>query len=98
MIYSISDLELNTDTSEVFRGVKKISLTKQEFKLLQLLLKRMGTELSREEILSHLWHAETKMKTRIVDVYVGYLRRKIDKGCELKLIRTIRGMGYMISD
>ena len=93
----VFDLRLNTETREVFRAQKKIYLTKQEFKLLQLLLENINKPVSRQQILKHIWHASGNMKTRIVDVYIGYLRNKIDHGFSKPLIKTLHGKGYMIA-
>ncbi|PIZ63959.1 hypothetical protein COY16_00535 [Candidatus Roizmanbacteria bacterium CG_4_10_14_0_2_um_filter_39_13] len=96
MIY-VADLRLDTDTREVSRASKSIHLTKQELKLLQFLMDHKDEPVSREQILSHIWHGAGTIKTRIVDVYIGYLRKKIDHGFEKKLINTLHGNGYMIS-
>ena len=98
MYISVSDLRFNTKTLELRRGQKTINLTKQELKLLHLLLVHKNTPVSRGEILEHIWHASVNMKTRIVDVYIGYLRKKIDHGFEKQLIKSVRGKGYTISE
>jgi len=97
MMFHVADLRFNTDTCEVTRASKPIHLTKQELKLLQFLLDHKNTSVSREQILSHIWHGAGTMKTRIVDVYIGYLRKKIDLDFDKKLINTIHGKGYMIT-
>ncbi|PIZ64375.1 hypothetical protein CO051_00875 [Candidatus Roizmanbacteria bacterium CG_4_9_14_0_2_um_filter_39_13] len=97
MMVHIADVRLNVQTHEVVRAKQSIYLTKQEFKLLQLLIDNKNTLVSREGILKHIWHASGSMKTRIVDVYIGYLRKKIDQNFEKKLIKTVHAKGYMIT-
>lgn len=95
-ILKVSDLTLNNQTIEVFRGDKKISLTPQEFKLLEYFMENQGIVLSRDMILNRIWLYSSDVDTRVVDVYVGYLRKKIDSGNKNKLIHSVRGFGYMI--
>ncbi len=94
----IGDLELDTKTLEVRRGEKKIPLTPQELKLLQYMMQNKGRILTRDMILNRLWLSAVDIETRIVDVYIGYLRKKIDKGFDQKLIHSVRGFGYMIKE
>lgn len=94
----IADLVLDTKTLEVTRGTKKIPLTPQELKLLQYMMQNKGRILTRDMILNRLWLSSVDIETRIVDVYIGYLRKKIDKGFDQKLIRSVRGFGYMIKE
>lgn len=93
-IIQLEDLTLNTSTLEVKRGEKDISLTAKEFKLLEYLMVNTGVVLSRETILDHIWLYSPDIETRVVDVYVGYLRKKIDEGFDRKLIQSVRGFGY----
>ncbi len=95
-ILQIEDLTLNTKTLEVKRADKKISLTAKEFKLLEYLMINSGAVLSRETILDHIWLYSPDIETRVVDVYIGYLRKKIDEGFDRKLIQSVRGFGYTI--
>lgn len=95
---TVGDLELNEKTFEVKRGGKKITLTPKEFRLLEYLMVNKGQVLSRDMILSRVWMYSPDMQTRAVDVYVGYLRKKIDSGFEKPLIHSIRGYGYMVKD
>jgi DNA-binding response OmpR family regulator len=95
---TIADLVLDTKTLEVHRGEKEIQLTPQELKLLQYMMQNKGRILTRDMILNRLWLSSVDIETRIVDVYIGYLRKKIDKGFEKKLIHSIRGFGYMIKE
>lgn len=94
----VGDLQLNTKTFEVKRGNKLIRLTPQEFKLLEYLMNNKGRILTREMILNRVWLYSPDIETRVVDVYMGYLRKKIDEGFKGKLLRSVRGFGYMIKD
>lgn len=95
---SIADLELDNKTLEITRSGKRIQLTPQEFKLLQFLISNKGKILTREMILSQIWHYSSDIETRVVDVYIGYLRKKIDKNRSKKLLHSIRGFGYVIKE
>lgn len=92
----IEDLTINSSSMEVKRGDREISLTAKEFKLLEYLMLNKGAVLSRETILDHVWLYSPEIDTRVVDVYIGYLRKKIDEGYEKKLIKSLRGFGYTI--
>ncbi len=94
----IADLELDDRTLEVKRANKNIQLTPQEFKLLKYLMSNKGRILTREMILSRIWLYSTDVETRVVDVYIGYLRKKIDSGFDKKLIHSARGFGYVIKE
>jgi len=96
-VLSLADLSLNQETYEVKRGDTHINLSPQEFKLLQYLLINQGKVLTRDMILSRLWHTNPDIETRVVDVYIGYLRKKIDF-TEPKLIHSIRGFGYVLKE
>ncbi|HEX8932493.1 MAG TPA: winged helix-turn-helix domain-containing protein, partial [Patescibacteria group bacterium] len=87
---------LNKAQLEVKRAGKIIKLTPQEFKLLEYLMLNQEQILTREAILSHIWQHTNGIKTRVVDVYMGYLRKKIDTDFSPKLIHSIRGFGYVI--
>lgn len=92
----IDDLRMNTKTMEVKRGKEIINLTPHEFKLLQYLLMNKGQVLSREMILNRVWQYTYDVDSRVVDVYIGYLRKKIDKNSKKPLITGLRGFGYSI--
>jgi two-component system OmpR family response regulator len=94
----VDDLELNDKTLEVIRDGQPISLTPQEFKLLQYLMNNKGQILTREMILNRIWMYSPDIETRVVDVYMGYLRKKIDKNFKKKLLHSVRGFGYMIKE
>lgn len=97
-VLSIGDLVVDTQSLEVRRNGKLIQLTPREYKLLHYLMINGGRVLTREMILSRIWMYSTDIETRVVDVYMGYLRRKIDGGNNQKLLKSIRGFGYMISE
>ena len=94
----IDDLELDTKTLEVKRSEVDIKLTPQEFKLLHYLMSNKNQVLTREMILNRIWVYSPDIETRVVDVYIGYLRKKIDSGFEKKLLHSVRGFGYVIKE
>src|SRR5258708_33406106 len=94
----VGDLELDNKTLEVKRAGKPIQLTPQEYKLLQYLMSNKGRILTREMILNRVWLYSPDIETRVVDVYMGYLRKKVDSEAEKKLIHSVRGFGYMIKE
>ncbi|ALM49661.1 transcriptional regulator [Flavobacterium psychrophilum] len=95
-VITIEDLEIDRLSKTVKRGDDVISLTAKEFKLLYYLAKNSGMILSREKILDNVWNINFDMNTNVVDVYINYLRKKIDKPYETKLIHTIKGLGYVV--
>ena len=94
----VSDLILDNQSLEVKRGDLEIQLTPQEFKLLHYLMSNKGRILTREMILNRVWLYSPDIETRVVDVYMGYLRKKVDSDFEKKLLHSVRGFGYMIKD
>jgi two-component system copper resistance phosphate regulon response regulator CusR len=92
----IQDLVLNRITRQVRRGGKRLELSPKEYSLLEYLMLHAGRTLSRSMIVERVWDQSFEGFTNIVDVYVGHLRRKVDEGFDMKLIRTVRGMGYCI--
>jgi DNA-binding response OmpR family regulator len=94
----IDGLYMNVRTRQVKRGSQSIELTTKEFDLLYYLSSRPGEVMSREQILSQVWGYEFFGDTNVVDVYIRYLRQKIDQGFPCKLIHTLRGVGYLIKD
>ena len=94
----VDDLELDNTNLEVKRAGKEIQLTPQEFKLLQYLMSNKGRILTRDMILNRVWLYSQDIETRVVDVYMGYLRKKIDNGYNKKLLHSVRGFGYLIKD
>lgn len=97
-ILKIADLELDPKKVEVKRGSKSITLTPQEFKLLEYLMNNKGIVLTRDMILNRIWLYSPDVESRVVDVYMGYLRKKIDVGFKKKLLHSIRGFGYTIKE
>jgi len=98
-ILKINDLTLNTTTYEVKREGKRIDLSSKEFSLLEFLLRHPNQILSKEQIINHVWDYESDILPNTVEVYIGYLRNKIDKPFNnLHLLHTIRGFGYKIGD
>lgn len=94
----VGDLLLDNKTLEVKRGDRQIQLTPQEFKLLQYLMSNSGRILTRDMILNRVWLYSPDIESRVVDVYMGYLRKKIDSDAKNKLLRSVRGFGYMIKE
>lgn len=92
----IADLCLNKETKLVTRSGQKIDLTAKEFSLLELLLSRQGKVISRSEIAEKIWEINFDTGTNVIDVYINFLRKKIDKGFSTKLIHTYIGMGYVL--
>jgi DNA-binding response OmpR family regulator len=97
-VLRISDLEVNTATREVRRGERGIELTAREYDLLEFMARNPRRVLSRELLLSRVWDQEYGVTTNLVDVYIGYLRKKVDGPEEAKLICTVRGAGYTLKE
>jgi DNA-binding response OmpR family regulator len=95
-VLRVADLEINTSTREVRREEREIELTTREYELLEYMAQNPRRVLSRDLLLSRVWDEELGLTTNVVDVYVGYLRRKVDAPGEEKLIRTVRGAGYAL--
>lgn len=95
-LIQIDDLEIDSRAKSVKRNGESIQLTAKEFKLLYYLASNAETILSREKILDNVWDINFDMNTNVVDVYINYLRNKIDKPFQNKLIHTIKGLGYII--
>jgi len=98
ILLSAGDLEMNSRTMIVKRGDHEINLTRKEFKLLEYMLNNQGRVLSRAEIAEHVWETAFDTGTNFVDVYINYLRKKIDKGFDKKLIHTRPGIGFILKD
>lgn len=94
----IDDLVLDPQAVRVTRNNKDIQLTPHEFKLLHYLLVNKGRVLTREMILNRVWKYSMDVDSRVVDVYVGYLRKKIDSNSKKKLISSVRGFGYIVKE
>lgn len=95
---TVGDLEVDCEKKLVYRGGKEIKLTSREFSILELLVRNKGIVLSREKIEEHILSYDYDGSSNIIDVYIRYLRRKIDDDFDVKLIQTIRGFGYVIRE
>jgi DNA-binding response OmpR family regulator len=96
-IIAIADLEIDTARKVVTRGGQPVQLSAREYALLEFLARREGAVVSRSEIWDHLYDRHDETSSNVIDVYIGYLRGKIDRGREPKLIHTRRGLGYVLS-
>ena len=97
-ILTIGNLSLSTSTHRVKRGGREIELTAKEYALLEYFMRNPNRILTRTFIAEHVWDYHFDPSTNVIDVYVNYLRKKIDQGFEKKLIHTIRGSGYIMKD
>ncbi len=97
-ILKVADLEMNLDSKEVKRGDKKINLTAKEFQLLEYFMRNRNRVVSRADIAVSVWDIDFDTQTNVIDVYVNYLRNKIDKNFSYKLIHTQVGMGYILKE
>ena|SRR3990167_2253471 len=97
-ILKVGNLTLDPKTFEVKRRNRKIHLSPQEYKLLEYLMRNKGRIVTREMILNRIWLYSPDIETRVVDVYIGYLRRKIEENDKKRIIHSTRGFGYMIQD
>ena len=97
-VLRVADLEIDRLTQQVRRAGKRIELTSKEYALLEYLASQAGRVLSRTMIIEHVWDESFEGLTNIVDVYVRHLREKIDEPYPLKLLRTVRGVGYCLTD
>lgn len=96
--YTVGDLEVHMDTQQVRRGGREIKLSGKEFALLRYMVQNEGIVLSRDKLEQHLWNFDYAGGSNVIDVYIRYLRRKIDEGHEKKLIHTVRGSGYVLRE
>ena len=92
----LGDLSINPLTRDVMRGPRAIALTQKEYALLEYLMRHAGMPVTREQISEHVWKQDFDPTTNIVDVYINYLRKKIDQDAESTLVHTVRGVGYML--
>ena len=97
-VLTLGDLSLDPATRLVTRGRRRITLTAREHALLEYFLRNVGRVLTRPMIAQHVWGLDFDTESNIIDVYVGYLRRKIDANGERRLLHTVRGAGYRLSD
>jgi two-component system copper resistance phosphate regulon response regulator CusR len=96
MVLHIEDLELNRMEHKVKRAGRTIELTPKEFSLLEYLMRNAGKHVTRAQIIEHVWNLSFGTMTNVVDVYINYLRKKIDAQSDRKLIHTVRGIGYLV--
>ncbi|OIR41466.1 DNA-binding response regulator [Corynebacterium sp. NML140438] len=96
--YEFEDLSVETDTRDVFRGGRAISLTRTEFALLLVLIENPRKVLSRQQILEEVWGYDFPTSGNALEVYIGYLRKKTEAGGEPRLIHTVRGVGYVLRE
>ena len=99
-VLALDDLSLNTVSFEVKRGTKSINLSQKEFALLEYFMRNPGKILTKDNIIAHVWDYDADILLNTVEVYIGYLRNKIDKPFKnkLELIKTVRGFGYKITN
>lgn len=97
-ILRLADLELNLDTKTVTRAGQRIDLTTREYSLMEYLMLNKGKIISRVDISERVWSLDFDSSTNVIDVYISYLRKKIDKGFSTKLLHTIVGMGYVLRE
>jgi len=95
-VLRLADLTLDPSTREVTRGQRKVALTAREYALLEYFMRNVGRVLSRPMIAEHVWGLDFDPESNIIDVYVGYLRRKIDGEGDHRLLHTMRGAGYVM--
>lgn len=95
-VLSLGDLTMDVNKREVKRGSKVLELTKTEFDLLHILLEQRDIVLTREYLYEHIWGFNFETNSKSLDVYIGYLRRKLDDSGEEKLLHTVRGVGYVM--
>lgn len=95
---TVGNLTMNLNNHTVKRGKQEIVLSSKEFSILELLIRNKGNVLTREKIEEHIWNYDYEGGSNVIDVYISYLRKKIDGNEEQKLIHTIRGVGYIIKE
>jgi len=97
-LFSMGDLEMDISQREVRRAGKRIDLSPREFALLEMLFRHPNQVLTRTQIIEHVWNFNFFSDTNVVDVYIGYLRRKLDRDFDRPLIHTVRGVGFRLSE
>lgn len=95
-LFAVGDLTVDIKSREVKRGGKRIDLSAREYSILEALIRNAGTVMSREKIESSVWNYDYEGGTNVIDVYIRYLRKKIDDDFDTKLIHTVRGIGYVL--
>lgn len=97
-VYTLCDLTVDCSARTVMRAGRSIALSTKEFAVLEYLIRNRGVVLSREKISHHIWNYDYEGGSNVVDVYIRYLRKKIDEGFAPKLIHTVRGVGYVLRE
>ncbi|MDY4143743.1 MAG: response regulator transcription factor [Oscillospiraceae bacterium] len=97
-VYELADLRVDISAKQVTRGGKLIELTAKEYSLLEYMIRNKGMVLSREQIESNLWNYRYEGGSNVVNVYIGYLRKKVDDGFDKKLIHTVWGIGWVLRE
>ena len=97
-VYELADLMVDISAKQVTRGGKLIELTAKEYSLLEYMIRNKGVVLSREQIESNLWNYRYEGGSNVVNVYIGYLRKKVDDGFDKKLIHTVWGIGWVLRE
>ena len=97
-VYELADLRVDISAKQVTRGGKLIELTAKEYSLLEYMIRNKGMVLSREQIENNLWNYRYEGGSNVVNVYIGYLRKKVDDGFDKKLIHTVWGIGWVLSE
>ena len=97
-VLKVADLSLDLNTHEVLRNNQKIELTNKEFSLLEYLVRNAGRPVSKAQIIAHVWDYDADILPNNIEVYISYLREKVDKPFKDKLIKTVRGLGYKIDE
>jgi two-component system response regulator MprA len=98
VLLEFADLQVNPDTYQVWRGDREIELTVREFDLLLLLLKHPRQVMSREKLMDGVWGFDYEGESNVLEVYIGYLRSKLEGTGEKRLIHTVRGVGYVLKE
>ena len=97
-VLKVADLSLYIDTRRVFRGENEIQLSSKEYALLYYMMQNAGMVLDRDKLEQHVWDYDFSGGSNVIDVYIRYLRKKVDEGYSKKLIHTVRGHGYILKD
>lgn len=97
-VLKVGDLEMHLNTRQVFRGGKEVVLSSKEFSLLRYMMQNAGIVLSRDKLEQHVWDYDFSGGSNVIDVYIRYLRKKLDDGYDKKYIHTVRGHGYVLKD
>jgi len=97
-LLKLGDVELNLDTHQVYKNSVEIPLTQKEFSLLEFLIRNKGKVCTRTRIIEHVWDVHFDSDTSVIDVYINFLRKKLDFPGEQSLIHTVRGVGYIVKE